>query len=171
MTKKLVFIIILLAQFQSGCTVLKNAYDPPASESTTPKRGQKLAAPLNVESQLVAAAQSIEQSLTVLAAAEKSENPPILDTTPLTTPEGGMAGKADIDWTGPLAPLIQKIAAMTDYRVKLLGKEPPIPVLITISAKDTPIADILQNASLQAGKRAEILVFPAEKMIEVRYLQ
>ena len=66
--------------------------------------------------------------------------------------------------------MIDKIASMTNYRVKVLGNEPPIPILVSISAKKTVIADILQNASLQAGKRAHILVFPESRLIEVRYL-
>jgi defect-in-organelle-trafficking protein DotD len=75
-----------------------------------------------------------------------------------------------VDWTGPLVPLVEKIAAMTDYRVKVMGNDPGIPVLVSVNAKRAVIADILQNASLQAGKKAQILVFPSSRLIEVRYV-
>ncbi len=170
--KSFVIAALLLFGLQNACTVLKgsSSQDSSVNLNATPPKDQSFD-PRTVEDQLVHAAQSIEQSLGVLAAAEQAESPPILDTEPLTTPEGGMGGKVDLEWTGPLAPLVQKIANLSHYRVKFLGKEPVIPVLISISAKAAVMADVLQNASLQAGKRAYILVFPTEKVIEVRYLQ
>ena len=124
-----------------------------------------------VDEQLLWAASSIEQSLFVLAAAEKIDNPPILNTAPLITPEGGMGGFIDIDWTGPIGPFVEKIAKMTCYRVKTLGNEPAIPVVISLAVKHAIIAEVLQNASFQAGRRVNILVFPSNRVIEVRYSQ
>ncbi len=161
---------LLLTTPISGCTVLKKQEEGPITSNTKPSNKQRSNfAAANVETQLLAAAQSIEQSLSTLAAAENAESAPILNTAPLVTPEGGMSGLADVDWTGPIGPLVDKIANMTDYRVKVLGNEPAIPILVSISSKRTVIADILQNASLQAGRRAQILVFPSSRLIEVRY--
>jgi len=176
--QKIRFTIILLALAVSttGCTVLKSRQPKPIVPCETPKCNNKPVKETaescigSVESQILATARSIEKSLGVLAAAEKAENPPILTTGPLITPEGGMGGLADVDWTGPVGPLVERIAALTNYRVKSLGNEPAIPVIVTINAKRTVIADILQNASLQSGRRAEILVFPGTRTIEVRYL-
>lgn len=167
----------------NGCTALKSREQGPinrngASNNSEVDTGirppkqfskQKIATS-NVESQLLAAAQSIEESLNTLAAAEKAESAPILNTEQLITPEGGMGGTADVDWTGPIGPLVEKIARLTHYHVKVLGNEPAIPILVSIKTKRGVIADILQNASFQAGKRAHILVFPNEHVIEVRYL-
>ena len=171
--KKNAFTILSLfmLMLQSGCSVLKETPPNNASMDLATSGSKDPFNSRTIEDQLVHAAKSIEQSLSVLAAAEQAESPPILDTAPLTTPEGGMSGKVDLEWTGPLAPLVQKIADLSQYRVKFLGKEPPIPILISISVKAVMMADVLQNASLQAGKRAYILVFPNDKIIEVRYLQ
>lgn len=174
---KVLLSTLLLAITTSGCTVLKDSSDKPIScdnsvsceASTATKQKTKLSGS-NIESQLLSTATSIEESLSTLAAAEKAESPPILNTGPLVTSEGGMGGKVDVDWTGPVGPLVVKLAALTNYRVKFLGTEPAIPILISINAKQTVIADVLQNASLQTGKRAHILVFPASRLIEVRYL-
>jgi defect-in-organelle-trafficking protein DotD len=162
-------LVSFLITFCTGCSVLKKQQEitTDGNKQTTKQKNSR--SHLNVETELLAAAQSIEQSLSTLAAAEKAENAPILNTSQLVTPEGGMSGTADVDWSGPLVPLIEKIAEMSDYRLKVLGSEPAIPVLISINAKHAVIADILQNASLQAGKRAHILVFPATRTIEVRY--
>lgn len=139
-------------------------------ESCNPEPPLPACSNADIQNDLIVAANSIERSLYVLAAAQEAESPPIINIAPLITPEGGMGGKVDIDWTGPVAPLVEKIAKMTDYRVKILGNEPAIPIIITIAAQDTMIAEILQNASFQSGKRAHILVFPDNHVIEVRYL-
>lgn len=122
-----------------------------------------------VEQELVAAAKKIETSLSLLASTQEESNMPLLNTIPLITPEGGMSGTADVDWTGPIEPLVRKLADMTDYKVKVLGSAPSIPIIISISQEDAIIADILKNAGMQAGKRANLVVFPANRVIEIRY--
>lgn len=163
---------LLLALTANGCTVLRDPSEKSiTSETRKTAKEQKIGfSSANIETQLLTTAQSIEQSLSTLAAIEKAESPPILNTAPLVTSEGGMGGKIDIDWTGPIGPLVNKLGSLTNYRVKFLGTEPAIPILISINAKGAIIAEVLQNASLQTGKRAHILVFPASRLIEVRYL-
>lgn len=122
-----------------------------------------------VEQELITAARSVENSLALLARAQEEHNVPLLNTTPLVTPEGGMGGTADIDWTGPIEPLLRKLADLTDYKIKVLGNSPAIPIIVSITQNKAVIADILKNAGMQAGKRANIVVFPANRVIEVRY--
>lgn len=122
-----------------------------------------------VERELLGAAQSIERSLGTLAATQQTNTPPLLNTAPLVTPEGGMGGTADIDWTGPIEPLLRKLTTMTDYNLKVLGREPAIPVIVSITQNKAVIADIMKNAGLQAGKKADIKVFPASRIVELRY--
>lgn len=165
----------LLSVGLTSCSVLQKQCDEDQSkvtckESCNPEPPLPTCSNADIQNDLVLAANSIERSLNVLASAQEAESPPVINIAPLITPEGGMGGKVAIDWTGPVAPLIEKIAKMTDYRVKILGNEPAIPIIITINARDTMIAEILQNASFQSGKRAHILVFPNNHVIEVRYL-
>lgn len=126
---------------------------------------------VNVESNLLETATSVEKSLAELAATQQSKHPPLLNTAPLVTPEGGMGGTADIDWTGPIAPLISKVSDLTRYRMKILGSEPAIPVIVSITQKGAVLADILKNAGMQAGRRASIMVYPETRVIELRYHQ
>jgi defect-in-organelle-trafficking protein DotD len=127
--------------------------------------------PINpdVQAELVAAAKSVESSLALLARSQEQNIVPLLNTAPLMTPEGGMSGTIDIDWTGPIEPLIRKIADMSDYKLKVLGNAPAIPVIVSIAQEKAIIADVLKNAGMQAGKRANIVVFPANRVIELRF--
>jgi len=88
---------------------------------------------------------------------------------PINPARYGMANLASVDWIGPVEPLLQKIAAVTHYRLRVIGRSPPVPVIVTIDVNDKPIADILRNATYQAAKRANVLVYPRTKVIELRY--
>lgn len=179
----------------SGCSVLKDKLPPrravpeeeqaarihpahqdnPLSEaeylkSLQGKRKQQQGDTKEIDQLLLGTAKSIERSLGTLAAAQQSKSPPLIQTGPLVTPEGGMGGRVNIDWTGPVAHLLQRVADLTDYRLRVLGKEPAIPVLVSISAKQAVVAEVVQNAALQVGQRAQIVVFPHEKIMELRYV-
>jgi defect-in-organelle-trafficking protein DotD len=173
-----IFCLPIFLSCLTGCTALKTSTSQPDHEyppKNTPSSeiSETETDPIeagSVEAQLIATAKSIDKSLNTLASAQEAESPPILTTTQLITPEGGMGNTANIDWAGPIGPLIDKIARMTDYRVKTLGHEPAIPIIITITAKRAVVAEILQNASFQAGRRAHIIVSPKTRVIELRYL-
>jgi defect in organelle trafficking protein DotD len=118
---------------------------------------------------LAEAASSISQSLTDLNAIEKASKPPINDKV-LAYPTGAdMDQTASIDWTGPIEPLLSRVADNCGYKLRVIGARPAIPVLVTISAKNTPIAYIIRDANFQAGSRASVLVYPAVRIIELRY--
>jgi defect-in-organelle-trafficking protein DotD len=85
------------------------------------------------------------------------------------TQEGGMGGTAMRDWSGPIEPLLQKIASLTNYQLKILGQTPNTPVLVSLEGNERIIADILKDAGLQAGKQATIVVYPGVRIIELRY--
>ena len=152
--------LMLCCLLTTGCAVNEKGRHP---QGASPDVNEEVARGL------LGVAQSIEQSLGTLALNQETNNPPLINTAPLITPEGGMGGKADIDWSGPIEPLLEKIALMSDYQVKLLGNPPAIPIIVTVHQRGAVIADILKNASLQAGKRANVMVFPASRVIEIRY--
>ena len=157
----LLLIVWLPAMSLFGCSQTKSR--PTVTHSTVTENNKGL------EKQLAETAESIERSLALLAMAQETNNPPLINTAPLITPEGGMGGTADIDWTGPIEPLLHKLADLTDYNLKFLGNDPTTPIIISITQNKAVIADIIKNAGLQAGKRATIMVFPANKIIELRY--
>lgn len=123
----------------------------------------------DIEHQLVKSALSVEDSLRTLAATQDVYSKDAINTDILITPQGGMGELASLDWAGPIEPLLEKIGDMTQYRVKVLGPIPPIPLIVTISSRERMIADILKDAGLQAGKRANLVVYPSSRIIELRY--
>lgn len=123
------------------------------------------------ETKLADAADSISQSLQELAAIEKASHPLAKIPPPPEPNMIGMGQIASIDWSGPIGPLVHKIGKATNYKVHVLGTAPAIPILVSISAKDTPLSDILRDAGFQCGNKASIAIYPASKIIELRYLK
>lgn len=119
---------------------------------------------------LAEAASSISQSLEQLAAMEKAVHPNVKIPPPPDPASIGMARLASVNWNGPVEPLIRKIAAASYYRVQVSGKRPAIPALVSVSAQNTPVADILRDASFQVEKKADIVVYPRRRIIEIRYV-
>jgi len=80
-----------------------------------------------------------------------------------------MGGLTTVDWSGPIEPLLQQMARAADYRVRVLGTQPAIPVLVTIYAKNAMLGDVLRDAGYQCGRRASVVVYPESRVIELRY--
>lgn len=120
---------------------------------------------------LAEAATSVSNSLENLAVTEQAAFHPI-GTQSMPDPSTyGMGGRASIDWSGPIEPLIQQIAQTAYYRVKIIGREPAVPILVTINAKNEMLGDILSNVAFQCGKRADVILYPENQVIELRYAE
>jgi defect-in-organelle-trafficking protein DotD len=153
MNIKLASIVTLLLTL-SGC-------------SSNPRPEQQNLTGLN--SSLAEASYSVSRSIVSLAETAQASHPtPVLAPPP--NPETyGMAGLTSVDWSGPVQPLIGQIAKTANYRMRVLGPAPGIPVLVTINAKNVMLADILRDVGYQCGRRAEVVVFPRSRVIELRY--
>lgn len=118
---------------------------------------------------LAEAATSISDSMLQMARVQKVITPPKRDNT-LTIPNSStLQTRASVDWSGPVEELTERIAKAAHYRIRVLGKEPAIPVLISLDIEDQSLAEILRNIDYQAGKKATIHVFPNSQVIELRY--
>lgn len=155
-------ILVLVLGSLAGCATTSGSL--PSSE--TPR----INAPSDDASvSLAEAARSVSQSLNELKAIEKASNPP-----PKALPYPTAAGLLDkivasVDWSGPIEPLLKRIAKLAGYRLVIMGHTPSIPVLVTISAQNTPLSDIVRNIDLQSGQRANIAVYPGVRTLELRY--
>ena len=118
---------------------------------------------------LAEAARSVSQSLNELKALEKASSPPITKPLPYPSSSGLEKTIASVDWSGPIEPLLQRIAKLAHFHLEVIGKCPAVPVLVTISSQNTPLSYIIRNANLQAGEKANIIVYPGIKTIELRY--
>jgi defect-in-organelle-trafficking protein DotD len=80
-----------------------------------------------------------------------------------------MGGPTSIDWSGPVEPLVRQIARVSDYRLRVLGTPPAIPVIVTIYERHAKLGDVLRDVAYQCNKRASIIIFPESRVIELRY--
>ena len=118
---------------------------------------------------LAEAAVSVSDSMLEMARVEKVLTPPNQDNT-LTIPNAyNMQARASVDWSGPIEELTARIAKASHFQIRILGKTPAVPVLISLSVKDESLAEILRDIDYQAGKKAFIHVYPNSQVVELRY--
>ena len=154
MTKKILY-ILLAASVLIGCTTYKK---PPVNSPSD-----------DASIKLAEAADSVTDSMQQMARVTKVINPPSKNNA-LTIPNTyNLQAKASVDWSGPIAELTERIAKAANYRISVLGKAPAVPILISLDVKDESLADILRNIDYQAGKKANIYVYPNRQVIELRY--
>ncbi len=122
------------------------------------------------QAQLAETAQSVNQSLQQLSAIQMATHPEVKIQAPLNAAAVGMDQQTSIDWTGPVEPLLNKLAKASRYQVRVLGTEPAIPVIVSINAVEQPLATILRDTTYQVAIKARITVYPKTKTIELRYL-
>lgn len=121
------------------------------------------------QSSLAEASYSISRSIVNLAEVAEASHP-LPNLAPPPSPASyGMAGLTTIDWSGPVEPLVRQIAIASNYRVRVLGTPPSIPVLVTIFQKNTMLGDILRDVGYQCGRRATVVLYPQSRVIELRY--
>jgi len=152
--KKALFPVFILTLSLSGC--FSNYMPPP------PKPGN----PATVK--IAEAAASVSSSIGTLEGIRKAENPQYQKKLPNPN-TFGMGEIASIDWTGPIGPLVKKIAAASGYRVVVLGNSPAIPIIVSVHEQNQPLAYYLRNADYQAGRKAYVKVYAKRRVIQLRY--
>ena len=118
---------------------------------------------------LAEASYAVSRATVDLAETAQAAHPLPALAEPPTPASYGMDHVTSVDWSGPVEPLLQQMANATDYRLHVLGTPPAIPILVTVSADRMMLGDILRNTGYQCGKRATVMVFPASRVIELRY--
>ena len=121
------------------------------------------------QAQLAEAATAVGQSLQELSAVQMTVHPPQKLQKPFNPQAIGMDKLASISWTGPVKPLLVKIAQATNYKLRVIGRKPNLPVLVSMNIHNKPIADILRNVTYQVVMKANIAVYPKTRTIELRY--
>ena len=124
-----------------------------------------------VDSGLEQAAQQASASLVQLAAIEKARYPHDAALPFADVHSAQLDTFVSVDWYGPIAPLLQEVAQQIGYTVQVYGKPPQTPILVNIddTQNKTSAINIIRNADLQAGTRANVLVYPKQNLISLRY--
>lgn len=153
---KLCWMLLILCSLSGCCTLrqLPQSIDPQDPATV----------------QLAEAASSISQSLTQLSAIQQINTPTPQVCLPITC-ACEMTNLVSVDWAGPIGPLVDRIGLMSHFRVRKLGNPPAIPVIVSINARNTPLADVLRDLAFQAGTKAHVIVYSDRRIIELRYLR
>lgn len=153
-----IIILAIITLLINGCastpTYKKPPFNAPSDDATI---------------KLAEAADSISDSIIDLAKIEK-----VIFATQrnniLTIPNAyNLQARASVDWSGPIHELTERIAKAAQYKIRIIGREPAIPVLISLNVKDESLAAILRNIDYQAGTKAAIHVYPNSQVVELRY--
>jgi defect-in-organelle-trafficking protein DotD len=115
------------------------------------------------------ASYSISRSIVNLSEIAQASRPLPQLAAPPDPATYGMSELTSVDWSGPVEPLIKQLASASNYRLRVLGSSPAIPVLITMNSKNVMLADIVRDVGYQCGRRANVVVFPGSRVIELRY--
>ncbi len=133
------------------------------------QKTQALVATSNASIKLAEAASTVSQASLNTAAIQRATTPGLVMKQLPQPSEPGLDTLASLDWSGPVGPLVKKVAQAAGYKMRVLGVPPAIPVLVTLDVKNVPLAYILRDADYQCGSQANIAVLPQAKIIEVRY--
>ncbi len=121
------------------------------------------------QNSLAEASYAVSRSIVDLAETDEAAHP-VPELAPPPNPASyGMGGLGSIDWSGPVEPLLRQIAFATGYSVRVLGTPPAIPVIVTIYTQNAMLGDTLRDIGYQCGRRAAVVVYPADRVIELRY--
>ncbi|MDH0341973.1 DotD/TraH family lipoprotein [Chromobacterium haemolyticum] len=119
---------------------------------------------------LLKSARNIEQSLTLLSEAEQFEKMKQNPTQPRVFKQiSGMEQVVTMPWSGTLEQAVTKLANYSGYDPKFIGKPPALPILVQIGREPATVSDHMRNLGIQAGTRADLIVDPRHKVVEVRY--
>lgn len=124
-----------------------------------------------VQASLTQAANQTQGSLAELSSIEKmrfqkNNAMPLADVD-----DPALNALITIKWYGPIEPLLQQVASLTGYQFQAFGKPPFSPILVNVDDSDNPVSAlaIIRNVDVQAGLNAQILIFPKQKIISLRY--
>ena len=165
------YFLLVPVLFLAGCASEKPKFVDLSLKYITTNTAPEPSANQQAQAQLAEAAQSVNSSMQQLSAIQLATPPSIKMAPPVNAYAVGMSQQSSLDWTGPVKPLLQKVASASGYHVRVLGTTPAIPLIVTINANDQTLADILRDTTYQVAKKARIKLYPKSKVIELRYLR
>lgn len=161
--KKTPLTIIALACLSLGLGGCMPAHNVFSNDSP-----QLVAEPDKVSAMLADAADRASRSLETLAAVEHAQTPTVpiapVDQVPLE-----LRRPISVNWVGPVEALTKTLADRASYSYVTLGSSPPVPLVVSIDAENTPLLDVLRSVGLQLGFQADLKVDAHSKTIEIHY--
>ena len=129
---------------------------------------QLVAEPDPVALRLSAAVDKVSAALQTLASVEQARNPGANLQMPPSAPVE-LRRIVSVDWTGPIEPIVQTLADRAGYQLQVNGGKPPVPVVVSLTAREKSVIEVLRDLGLQAGQRADVVVDPDRRIVELNY--
>lgn len=129
---------------------------------------QLVAEPDPVALRLSAAVDKASAALQTLASVEQAQNPGVNLQMPPAAPVE-LRRTISIDWTGPIEPITRTLADRAGYQMQINGDKPSVPVVVSLVAHDKSVVEVLRDVGLQAGQRADVVVDPERRVVELNY--
>lgn len=158
--KTLIYMLLtgVAALSLSGCGTTQ---ETKKSEKTGP-------APLSIDARIAQSAEMVSKSMRELSAIEIAS----AAKTPSTTNKApvGLDKKLNVKWNGPVGQFMSEAAKVSNgYSLVVRGKEPAIPVIINMDKKAATLFEVIKDAAIQSGVRANIVIDAANKLLILEY--
>lgn len=129
---------------------------------------QLVAEPDPVALRLASAVDKASAALQTLASVEQARNPNAAIQAPPSAPQE-LRRTVTVEWVGPIEPFTRSLADRAGYQLQVNGDRPPVPVVVSVTAREKSVVEVLRDVGLQAGQRADIVVDPDRKIVELNY--
>jgi defect-in-organelle-trafficking protein DotD len=147
--------ISVAAFLLAGCS------DTPAHLATEPDL---------VSMKLAQAADKASRALDTIAHIDQQRNPsvqPMRESN--VNPASPLMQPVSLRWSGPIEQISRVMAERAGMRFRALGREPGVPITVSVDVYQQPIFYVLRDVGLQAGSKADVSIDQNDGVVEVRY--
>ena len=130
------------------------------------------------EMRLAEAAERAEAALTALAMMRAADSPAPVANVPADRPGSSLGSGSSpapaellravtIDWIGPVETLAEALARRAEYRFITAGAPSVRPVMVSVTARNLPLIEVLRDTGLQAGDAATLTVDAGRRTVRL----
>ncbi|EPX78066.1 DotD/TraH family lipoprotein [Salipiger mucosus] len=156
-----------------GTTACTDAFDLGSRDRNHPETGKwDSEAARQIDDTLSEAAERSANANETLAQIERTRTAPTedaMDAEDLSDLPPELRRPTTIEWVGPGVDLVGELARNIGYKYAVVGQEPAVDIMVSISAVDEPAIKVFEDLGYQVSKHAEVFVDPNAKRIEFRY--
>lgn len=155
MTSK--FLIIAVTLFAAACSPQNRVADR-----------QLVAEPDPITLKIASAADKASAALQTLASVEQTRTPAAAIVSSPAAPQE-LRRVVSVTWNGPIEPITRQLADRAGYQFRVQGDAPTVPVVVSVISEEKSVIDVLRDIGLQAGTRADVIVDPNRRLVEISY--
>lgn len=158
-------VIVPFAAILAGCHSSKQLQYSYVTADSAPVQSTDT----NAQAQLAEAAVSVGQSLQQLSAIQEATHPGVKMPAPANPGALGMSQQTSVNWTGPVQPILNRLANAAHYKLSVIGSAPAIPVIVNVNANNQTIYNVIRNIKYQVANKATVTIYSKNRSVELRY--